>query len=631
MKKKLMAMLLAAAMCLSLLPVGVLAEDAAADNSCGDGLTWVLEDSTLTISGTGAMYDYSIPEEEAEAPEDPEDSKESVAAAPWSAEAGTIHTVIFEAGITYIGSHAFYGCTALENVYIDKSGGRVSMDVGNELQSDAVAIHYGVWKATDAPPCPDSGLESFVCDDADCNAPLEREIPAAGHSAVIDAAVNPTTTAAGLTEGSHCAVCGAVLTAQEVLPPADAVICPDTTPVLAVKSVDISQTYTFTCTDEAKITAVYQGRDSEIQTGGSTVYTVYYAISMTEPGVHTVIAAGSINGSATFEVVVETDHIYAETAREDPTCKEEGSVTYTCINCGESYTEPLDALSASGTHTYNTDDDVILKEPTDTDPGEVLRTCTVCGETTIEEIPANVENPFTDVSYTDSYYRYIIWAVKHNITEGTTKTTFEPDSSCTRAQIVTFLWRAEGRPGHSEDVKNPFTDVPDGAYYMDAMLWAVENHIVEGMTETTFEPDLPCTRCQVVTMIWRIAGSPAPEDSGNPFFDIPAGSYYTNAVLWALENYVVKGESAITFAPDKPCTRVQIVTMLYRYEGDLDSEAEEDSEESASEDDPADAAGETDSSEDDAAGSAGETDSSENILTGNIDGDTARILTGNID
>lgn len=177
--------------------------------------------------------------------------------------------------------------------------------------------------------------------------------------------------------------------------------------------------------------------------------------------------------------------------------------------------------------------------------------------------PEPVVNPFTDVFESDYYYDAVLWAVENGVTYGTSATTFSPDLACTRAQIVTFLWRAAGSPEPAGN-HNPFMDVKASDYYYEAVLWAAENGITEGTSATTFSPDLACTRDQAVTFLWRAAGKPAPESIVNPFTDVKPGQYYTDAVLWAAENGITEGTSATTFSPGLTCTRAQIVTFLYR-------------------------------------------------------------------
>ncbi|ALP95248.1 S-layer homology domain-containing protein [Intestinimonas butyriciproducens] len=169
---------------------------------------------------------------------------------------------------------------------------------------------------------------------------------------------------------------------------------------------------------------------------------------------------------------------------------------------------------------------------------------------------------FVDVA-TGSYYEDAVdWAVENGITKGTDDTHFSPDGICTRAQAVTFLWRTAGSP-EPETRTMPFTDVPVGSYYYDAVLWAVENGITEGTSDTTFSPNTTCSRAQIVTFLWRSEKSPA-AGTANPFADVKSTAYYAGAVLWAVKENITKGTTNTTFSPDADCTRAQIVTFLWR-------------------------------------------------------------------
>ena len=171
---------------------------------------------------------------------------------------------------------------------------------------------------------------------------------------------------------------------------------------------------------------------------------------------------------------------------------------------------------------------------------------------------------FHDVTRFDYFYDAVKWAVDHDITSGTGRFTFSPNAACTRAQTVTFLWRAAGSPRPVSTV-NPFTDVHYGDYFYQAVLWAVENGITMGTSATTFSPDVTVTRAQVVTFLWRANGQPAAWNSG--FTDVSADAYYEKAVAWAVENGITTGTGFGVFSPDAACTRAQIVTFLYRYLG----------------------------------------------------------------
>ncbi len=183
---------------------------------------------------------------------------------------------------------------------------------------------------------------------------------------------------------------------------------------------------------------------------------------------------------------------------------------------------------------------------------------------TVNSKPVERTNPFTDVEEGAYYYDAVLWAAnaEPQVTSGTSATTFSPDATCTRAQVVTFLWRAKGCP-EPAIAANPFSDVKQSDYYYRAVLWALENEVTTGTSATTFSPDAGCTRAQVVTFLWRCEGKAAPSSSANPFKDV-TGGYYYDAVLWAVEKNITKGTSDTTFSPDSTCTRGQIVTFLYR-------------------------------------------------------------------
>ncbi len=252
-----------------------------------------------------------------------------------------------------------------------------------------------------------------------------------------------------------------------------------------------------------------------------------------------------------------------------------------CTVCGETV-QRGSAISAKG-HVW--DGGKVTKKPTQTAEGVKTFTCTVCGQTRTEPVaklaptptptptakptttPAptakpDAQNPFKDVAKDQYYYAPVLWAVKQGITQGTSATMFSPAATCTRGQVVTFLWRAAGEPKPAGS-KNPFTDVKSGDYFCNAVLWAVEQGITQGTSKTTFSPNAPCTRAHVVTFLWRSEGQNK-VDAKNPFKDVKSGDYYYSAVLWAVKNEITAGTSATTFSPASPCTRGQIVTFLYR-------------------------------------------------------------------
>ena len=270
------------------------------------------------------------------------------------------------------------------------------------------------------------------------------------HTVVVDAAVAATCTETGLTEGSHCSTCNAVIVAQEVVP------------ALGHKP-ELKNAKAATCTE-----AGYTG-DKVCSVCGVTV----------------------------------------EKGRE---------------------------LKALG-HKF------------------VDGVCSECGA----KDPSY--NPFKDISKDSYYYDAVLWAVANDVTKGTSATTFSPDEGCTRAQIVAFLYRAAGSP-KVENVKNPFTDVNKNSEFYDAIMWAVSEGITVGTTVTTFSPDEVCTRAQIVTFLYRASGDKVTAKA--TFNDVAADAWYAEAVTWAAANGVTEGTGANAFSPNLTCTRAQAVTLIYR-------------------------------------------------------------------
>jgi len=172
-------------------------------------------------------------------------------------------------------------------------------------------------------------------------------------------------------------------------------------------------------------------------------------------------------------------------------------------------------------------------------------------------------NPFTDAAIGSYYYDAVGWAVQNGVTDGKTDTLFAPSDTCTRAETVTFLWRAMGSPAPT-GTACPFTDVSTEAYYYKAVLWAVEKGVTKG-DKGKFDPDRPITRAELITLLWRLAGSPEPKSQANPFTDVAQKDYYYKAVLWAHENGIAQGMKPTAFDPAGSCTRAQLVTFLWRY------------------------------------------------------------------
>ena len=379
-------------------------------------------------------------------------------------------------------------------------------------------------------------------------------LPALGHVTEVHGAKDATCTEPGLTGDEVCTVCGETVRHSEEIP----ALGHDYESVVTEPTCTEQGFTTHTC---ARCGDTYV--DSYVDAAHKTELRGAKEATCTEPGctgdeVCTVCGETVRAG----EEIPALGHDY-ESAVTEPTCTEQGFTTHTCKRCGESF---VDAYTPLTEHSW--DDGVVTLEPTETAEGVRTFTCTVCGATKTEAIPVlepTQTNPFTDVPEGKFYHDPVLWAISQDpqITTGVTDTTFMPDRICTRAHVVTFLWRANGCP-EPANTTNTFKDVPNGKYYTKAVLWAAETGITTGYSDGTFRPDDECTRGQVVTFLWRAKGMPTPTKTDNPFADVPAGKYYTTAILWALENNITKGRTATTFGPDDACTRGHVVTFLYR-------------------------------------------------------------------
>ena len=297
----------------------------------------------------------------------------------------------------------------------------------------------------------------------------------------------------------------------------------------------------------------------------------------------TVKVGDTVIGTATFNIVKATPtvSITAEPASLVGGGKvtltvtgvpEEGNVTVTCDNGitvdseNSTYSAVLPNRTVSYTFTANYDESTnYTATSAKCEVSVTRRYSSPSTPVTPEHEPTPEETvKFSDVSTSAYYYDAVKWAVENGVTNGVSATLFAPYESCTRGQIVTFLWRAAGSP--EPKTASSFADVPASAYYAKAVAWAVENGITNGMTDTAFAPDATCTRGQSVTFLHRALGKKV-ESSAN-FTDVKSDAFYADAVNWAVASDVTNGTSATTFSPNADCTRAEIVTFLYRaYQG----------------------------------------------------------------
>ena len=249
------------------------------------------------------------------------------------------------------------------------------------------------------------------------------------------------------------------------------------------------------------------------------------------------------------KVDLEVGKTYQLSAVKEP-ANAEGSLTWTSSKPAVAAVDQTGKVTAKGEGTATIT----------VTCGTKSAACTVTvSKPLVPEVPGT---SFTDVPAGAYYEEAVGWAVEKGITKGTSDSTFTPDGVCTRAQAVTFLWRAAGSPA-AKAGSLPFADVKAGSYYDDAVRWAVENGVTVGTSATTFSPNATCSRAQIVTFLWRAQKSPA-AGSANPFDDVAGSAYYADAVQWAVQKDITKGTGATAFSPDANCIRAQIVTFLYR-------------------------------------------------------------------
>ncbi len=522
MKRKWLSLLLAVVFVVSCLPLSAGAAEIIDSGTCGDNLSWTFSsDGTLTISGTGSMEDYGVNSH-----------------APWYSYREIIETVNIAEGITTIGGNAFSECSGLIRTTLPKS-----------LTTIGSAAFYGCTHLTDI-TIPEGVTAIEIYTFSDCTGltsiMLPKSLTTIGEGAFFKcSSLENISIPEGVTtiEGAAFSMCISLKNIN--IPDGVTTIAPRVFyRCSSLISVVLPKDLT-TINDEA-FCRCSSLENINIPDGVTTIlYQAFFncssLTSITFPKSVTAIVKGAFNGctslkSATFMGnVPDPSHpllgkpLFAGTPKDFCVYYAPGTTGWTTPSNGTTY--PCKPLSE--------------KAPDD-DPDEN----NAPGSTQFTDVPAN------------AYYEDAVkWAVENDITSGTSATKFSPNSSCTRGQIVTFLWRAAGEPEPTGSSAQ-FTDVKSGEYYEKAVQWAVEKGVTSGTSATTFSPNAACTRAQAVTFQWRAAGEPTA--SASSFTDVKSGAFYEDAVAWAMEKGVTSGTSATKFSPSNTCTRAQIVSFLYR-------------------------------------------------------------------
>ena len=547
--KRFLCMLLTLAMLCAVLP-GMAAEVSAVPlpgGSCGEGLSWSFNPASglLAITGEGYMEDY-----------DPSTGKNP----PWSAYSGAVTALSLPDGIHYIGSYAFRSCTALATANFPASletiGGYSFMGC-SKLQT--VTLKKGLNFI---------GYSAF----AGCTALRSLTLPA-GVSIFGSAFQN-------------CSSLSSVTIPKGTLY-VDSYVFDGCTGLVSVNLPDSVEELCYGAFSNCTSLQSLKFPKNLKSIGPFAFYACSALRSVSFPNGLEYIGNCAFAGCESLSSVtlpksvkrlghsVFRDCLWLrELVIRNPACQVCCGIRTEIMTPGggwtvlqyEDFGEPLgDPL---GTIVYCPHD----AEKEDADPMEVVR---FEDENRCTDVYRYVENcarewwyryyaldKFSDVPEGKYYEIPVAWAVGNKITSGTGGGRFSPNKECTREQVVTFLWKAEGCP-EPHSTENPFTDVKSDKYYYKPILWAVENKITGGAGGGKFGVGKPCTRAQVVTFLWKSVGSQEPDSTENPFTDVPSDKYYYQAVLWAVENGITSGTSSSAFSPNKTCTRAQVVTFLY--------------------------------------------------------------------
>lgn len=579
MKKRCCSLLLCACLTAGMVPVSFAAEvqpdytavqekvSGATSGTCGENVTWTLDDEgTLTISGTGEMTDYFGADK-----------------GPWFMDS-RVRRIVIEEGITHIGNAAFMTCSWAKEVSIPTS---------------VTSIGAGSFS--------DTGIESITIPDSvqtiggSCfeGSALTR-IMLPSHIKTLESRCFANTKLKTFTISNEVEVLGDNCFSGSAL---ESITIPDT-----VKEVEESCFYNCDKLTEAKIESVDTKLDGYLFDGCKALTKVTLPEGIQEittamfrecqslesieiPDSVQTIEDSAFSRSGLTKVVIPDsvtkvgrDVFYDCDELEEVQFSDHLPITYgmfaNCYSLKEmDIPEGVPSIESTA---FRTSGITVISIPYSVKRiGESAFDCFHLkevyyggSEKTLNEIEIADGNdplydadiylamPFNDVPMDSYYAQPVIWAYQNEITSGIDDTHFAPGRKCTRAQVVTFLWNAAGQPKVDADIS--FTDVKPGSWYEQAVKWAVSEGVTAGTSATTFSPDATCTRAQVVTFLWNAEGQPQ-VDATVYFRDVPAGAWYEQAVKWAVSEGVTAGTSATTFSPNATCIRAQVVTFLYNY------------------------------------------------------------------
>lgn len=494
----------------ALLPGASLALYVVDSGTCGDGLTWSLDSSgSLTVSGAGPMADYAFEKD-----------------VPWRADSDRITHVVVENGVTAIGTRAFSDCAGLKSAVIPDS---VTVIGDNAFWACSgltdIAIPDGVTAIGKNAFWACSGLTGVTIPDG---VTCIRDRAFSGCSGLTDVVLP-----GGLTDIGEGAFQN----------------CTGLTGVTIPDGVTYIGKDAFSgcvgLTDIAIPDGVTSIRSGAFEGCGELT-------DVTIPDGVTVIEADAFHGCSGLTDIAIPDGVTSIGDHAFWGCTD---LTGIALPAGMTFLgedvffgcESLESICFGGTvEQWH----------------RLTKTHQQAGLAWIEIRFAGEEPLFADVDNSAYYAVPALWAALRGISNGTDADCFSPDDPCTRGQAVTFLWRAAGMP-EPTGAENPFADISGEDYCYKAVLWAAETGVTNGTSPTAFSPDNPCTRGQVVTFLYRLAGMPVPIGP-NPFRDVGTDAYYLRAVLWAVSKGVTNGTTPGSFSPGEPCTRGQIVTFLYR-------------------------------------------------------------------